>query len=182
MGSLNNGLPITQSTNIRGHYHRGNALVEFNSTTDTQSVISNSGVDDRSNYAQPFGVSLEYDHDGRTFLSGLPLSSRELQFNSAATGILFLDKGKFANSSGNFQHVVTRAIGGTHVSVTDRQAVGSSAPMESISERKVFFISSDREKTSNFADWTIFNSSGVPVGAAAGITDTDVTPNATFDA
>ncbi len=54
-------------------------------------------------------------------------------------------------------------------------------PMETITERKVFFIDSDRGKVSGFADWTIFSASGIAVGTSEGTTDTDITPNATFD-
>ena len=93
---------------------------------------------------------------------------------------------------------MTRKFSGVHVSISHREAVlqqnktplqiasgvlGADAigPMETVTERKVFYIESDRGKSSNFADWTIFNSSGIPVGANDGTTDTDISPNATFN-
>jgi hypothetical protein len=39
--------------------------------------------------------------------------------------------------------------------------------MRTVTERKIFFPS----------DWNIFNASGAAVGAAAGTTDTDITPS-----
>jgi hypothetical protein len=114
---------------------------------------------------------------------------------------LSVEREKFtadASSSGNLLHHVTRKISGIHVSVSKREAIlqqnktaiqiasgvlGSNAigPMETITERKAFFLDSDRDKTSGLAAWTIFSASGVPVGEAEGTTDTDITPNATFD-
>ena len=99
-----------------------------------------------------------------------------------------------ATASGNLQHIVARAMG-IHTSISSREAVsgprtvaesglvGGDAlgPMQTITERKVFFLDSDTDKTSGFADWQIFDGSGCPVGTQNGITDTDVAPGATFD-
>lgn len=95
-----------------------------------------------------------------------------------------------ATASGNLEHDVTRNIAGIHVSVSHRESllqqnktgaqIASGVPgdiMQSITERKIFFLDSDRNKTSGFSDLTIFNAGGEAVGGAAGTTDTDVTPN-----
>jgi hypothetical protein len=99
---------------------------------------------------------------------------------------------------GNLEYDVTRKISGIHTSVSHRESVlrqnktalqiasgilGADAlgPMETVTERKIFFLETDRNKSSNFANWTIFNSSGIPVGASEGTTDIDISPNATFN-
>lgn len=140
-----------------------------------------------------------YKHLGayinETSITGVPLN------NSIENTSISVEREKFtadATASGNLEHDVTRKISGIHTSVSHREAVlqqnktglqiasgvlGADAlgPMETVTERKVFFLESDRNKSSNFAAWTIFNSSGIPVGAADGTTDTDISPNATFD-
>jgi hypothetical protein len=103
-----------------------------------------------------------------------------------------------ATASGNLEHDVTRKISGIHVSVSHREAVleqnktpiqaatgvlsaDALGPMETVTERKIFFLDSDRGKKAGFADWNIFDAAGTAVSAASGTTDTDITPNATFD-
>ena len=95
---------------------------------------------------------------------------RELQHHSSGNLIRSLEFDKFTNDSGNLSHVVTRAMG-IHTSITDKESPNSSlGPMVARTERKVF---SD--------GWQIFDGSGCPVSTASGITDTDVSPEPTFE-
>ncbi|TFH25938.1 hypothetical protein E4G67_00025 [Candidatus Bathyarchaeota archaeon] len=182
MGSLTpGGQPINQSTNLLRHSHNGNFVRESNTKTDTESTpISNSGVIRMANYSFPFGLEFQ-SSPSRDFISGLALVDRELQYNTLASGIRKLEFDKFANDSGNLQHVVTRAMG-IHTSITDKESPNSAlGPMAARTERKVFFLDSDTDKTSGFADWTIFDGSGCPVGTVDGVTDIDVSPEPTFN-
>jgi hypothetical protein len=121
-----------------------------------------------------------------TTVASLPISVEREKFTADAT------------SSGNLLHAVTRKLSGISVGVSSREAIlhqnktaeqvasgvlGGDAlgPMETVTARKVFFLDSDREKTSGLAAWKIFSASGVPVGETNGVTDIDITPNATFD-
>ena len=139
----------------------------------------------------------KYRHQG-SFIS---LASITGASSTVANTSQTVERQKFtagASSSGNLEHDVTRKFSGIHVSVSHREAVlqqnktatqiasgvlsaNALGPMETITERKVFFIESDRGKSSSFADWTIYSASGVPVGENDGTTDTDITPNATYD-
>lgn len=140
-----------------------------------------------------------YRHTGRliseTSISGVPLNNTIVNTSTSAEREKFTADG---SSGGNLEHDVTRKISGIHTSVSHREAVlqqnktglqiasgvlGANAlgPMTTVTERKVFFIESDRGKSNNFADWTIFNSSGIPVGAGDGTTDVDISPDATFN-
>lgn len=182
MGSLTpGGQPITQSTNTLRHSHNGNFVRESNTLTDiTAANISNSGVTRITNFPFPFGVEFA-SSPSRVFVSGIPLEKRELEHNALASGIRSLEFDKFVNNSGNLKHVVTRAMG-IHTSVTDRESPNSAlGPMVARTERKVFFLDSDTDKTSGFADWEIFDGSGVAGVVASGITDIDVSPAPTFD-
>lgn len=184
MGSLTpGGLPITQATNVLRHSHNSNYVRQSDITDDSETRISNSGVVRIKNLPRPHGVSFE-PGEQRVFVSGLQLNRRELEWNPVANtsnGIRNLEFNKFINSSGNLQHIVTRAMG-IHVSITDKESPNvASGPMVARTERKVFFIDSDRGKSSGFAKWQIFDASGCPVGTTQGITEVDVTPEPTFD-
>jgi len=184
MGSLTpGGLPITQANNRIRHSHRGNFVKRSNTVADTGVVVSNSGVIKKENYEFPHGREFALSPD-RAFISGLPLDARELMWNAAAvtsSGIRSLELNKFANDSGNLQHVVTRAMG-IHTSVMDRESSNAACcPMVARTERKTFFLDSDRNKTSGLAAWQIFDASGCPVGTNLGVTDTDVSPEPTYD-
>jgi len=170
MGSLTpSGQPITKATNVLRHSHNGNYVRQSNTSLDTKSTISNSGVTSLANLGQPFGVEFQ-PAGSRSLISGVPLIRRELSLNPLASGIVDLEFNKFANDSGNLQHVVTRAMG-LHTSVQDRESPNSSlGPMTARTERKVFSTA-----------WTIFDGSGNPVGTATGTTDTDVSPAPTYD-
>jgi hypothetical protein len=82
---------------------------------------------------------------------------------------------------GNLSWQYTRKIHGEHTSVSELEARDALGPAETITERKIFFLPSDRGETSGFADWNIFDNIGEAVGATPGTTDTDVTPSGTFD-
>lgn len=181
MGSLNNGSVITQSGNVLRISHYGNYLRRTNTTTDTEIVrIENSGTIDRGNYAQPFGVVLEHDDDGRTLVSGIPRNRIDLQLTAAGSGIEGLGKLVYLNSSGYLSNQVTRAMG-IHMSVSHLQADSPHDVMRTVQERKVFFIDSDRGLTTGHADWTIFNATGLAVGTVGGTTDMDSLPDATWN-
>ncbi len=181
MGSLSiGGQPLTKAENVLRHSHNGNFVIENDTSTDTQTNIATSGTIDLTNLGTPFGLEFQ-PSASRTLISGIPLSSRELQFNPLASGIRSLEFDKFTNDSGNLAHVVTRAMG-IHTSVQDRESPNSSlGPMVARTERKVFFLDSDIGKASGLAAWTIFDGSGIAVGTVDGITDTDISPAPTFD-
>jgi hypothetical protein len=170
MGSLSpSGLPLIKASNVLRHSHNGNFVRENDTSTDAQSTISNSGVIRTTNLGEPFGLEFQ-PSTSRAFLSGLPLDRRELIHNPSATGILRLEFDKFANDSGNLAHVVTRAMG-IHTSIQDRESPNSAlGPMVTRTERKAFNDG-----------WQIFDGSGCPVGTASGITDTDVSPEPTYE-
>lgn len=85
-----------------------------------------------------------------------------------------------ATSSGLLTWENTRAEG-IHTSVTRIRARDALGPAIPFSERKVFFVDADRQKSQGFADWNIFNAAGDAVGTTTGTTDTDVTPSGTWN-
>jgi len=174
MGSLNNGQPILKTNNVLRVHHQGDLLKLGNTKLDTNSIIVNSGVV-RSIGESTLGVVWQPDNTVSVTLSGLSLEKRNAD-NS-------VEREKFTVTglpSGNLLHVVTRKITGEHTSVSNREATNTLAPMETVTEKKVFFVDSDRAKSTGFSDWTIFDSSGDAVGETLGTTDTDITPAATF--
>lgn len=182
MGSLSSsGMPLVKASNVLRHSHNGNFVRQSNTSNDNSIVvISNSGVIDTKNYTQPFGLEFA-SSQGRTFIQGLPLGQRELAHHPSGDAIRSLEFDKFANDSGNLSHVVTRAMG-IHTSITDKESPNSAlGPMVARTERKVFFLDSDVGKASGLANWQIFDGSGCPVGTASGITNTDVSPEPTYD-
>lgn len=184
MGSLNNGQIITQSTNTCRVHHQGNLLRKTTTDTDTGSTISNSGVI-RSIGEDLIGVI--FQPGGTAETQGM--SSAERNADNSVEREKFTADG---TASGNLEHDVTRKIDGTFVSVSHREAIlaqnrlpsqsgqllGADAlgPMQTITERKVFWLDSDRGKDSGFEDWNIFDANGDAVGSN-GVTDTDITPN-----
>jgi len=174
MGSLNNGQPILKTNNVLRVHHQGDLLKLGNTELDTNSVISTSGVI-RLTGSNTLGVAWQPNNTASVTLSGLSPAQRNAD-NS-------VEREKFTVTglpSGNLLHVATRKIDGIHSSVSDREATNTLAPYETVTERKIFFIESDRNKSSSLADWTIFDSSGDAVGEELGTTDTDITPAATF--
>jgi len=171
MGSLSSsGMPLTKASNVLRHSHNGNFVRQSNTSDDNSVVIiSNSGTIDTKNYDRPFGLEFA-PSASRVFIEGLPLDRRELQHHPSGDLIRSLELNKFANDSGNLSHVVTRAMG-IHTSITDKESPNSAlGPMVARTERKAFN-----------AGWQIFDGSGCPVGTASGITDTDVSPEPTYD-
>lgn len=144
-------------------------------------------------------IDVRYKHIGNvlyeTSITGVPLNNQILTTSQS------VEREKFtadSTSSGNLEHDVTRKISGIHTSVSHREAIlqqnktplqiasgvlsaNTLGPMETVTERKIFFLDSDRGLTSGFADWTIFSASGIPVTAASGTTDIDISPNATYN-
>jgi len=181
MGSLTpGGLPITKANNVLRHSHNGNFVLENDTSTDTQSTISNSGTIRTTNLGEPFGLEFQ-PSPSRVLISGLPLDRRELIYHPDPSGIRTLEFDKFTNDSGNLAHVVSRAMG-IHTSIQDRESPNSAlGPMVGRTERKVFFLDSDTGKTTGLAAWQIFDGSGCPVGTASGITDIDISPAPIYD-
>ncbi len=89
---------------------------------------------------------------------------------------------KFIDGSGSLEHVVARGMG-IHTSISNRAVEASGTAlghMRTKTERKVFYIDGDRNLApADQADWTIYDAGGIPVGEAAGTSDTDVTPHDT---
>ena len=83
--------------------------------------------------------------------------------------------------AGNLGWEYTRTFSGEHTSVSALETKGSLGPAETVTERKVFFLPSDRGETTGLAAWTIFDATGEAVGASTGVTDTDITPSGSFD-
>lgn len=185
MGSLNNGQPITQSNNLLRIHHQGKLLRQTNTLSDVSTTVVSSGVIRTTNLGL---TGVAFQPGGDAHLEGLSLVERNAD-NSVERAKFTAD----ATESGNLEHDVTRKIDGVHVSVSHREAIlaqnrlpsqsgqlsGGDAlgPMQTISERKIFYLESDRGKSSGFEDWTIFDSSGDAVGQNSGTTDTDITPN-----
>ena len=174
MGSLNNGQPILKTNNVLRVHHQGDLLKLGNTQLDTNVVIVNSGTI-RDIGSDILGVAWQPNNTVSVTLSGLSAPARNAD-NS-------VEREKFTVTglpSGNLLHVATRKIAGIHTSVSSREATNTLAPYETVTERKIFYIDSDRTKSSGFADWTIFDNSGDAVGATLGTTDTDINPAATF--
>ncbi len=85
------------------------------------------------------------------------------------------------STSGNLGWEYTRKFSGIHTSVSSLEARGTLGPAETVTERKIFFLPTDRNLSSGFADWTVFDSTGEATGATSGTTDTDITPSGTFN-
>lgn len=162
MGSLNNGQPILKTENILRVHHQGEYLKRTDTSQDSGIVISNSGTV-RSIGENTLGVAWQPENIPSVTMSGLSLEKRRAD-NS-------VEREKFTVTglpSGNLEHIATRRID-IHTSISSREATNTLAPMETVTERKVFE-----------EGWTIFDGSGNAVGAGNGITDTDIDPAATF--
>jgi hypothetical protein len=174
MGSLNNGQPILQTNNLLRVHHQGTLLKLGNTQTDLNTVIANSGTI-RDIGSDTLGVAWQPNNTVSVTLSGLSAPARDAD-NS-------VEREKFTVTglpSGNLLHIATRKIAGIHTSVSSREATSTLAPYETVTERKIFFVDSDRTLSSGLADWTIFDNSGGAAGATTGVTDIDITPAATF--
>lgn len=166
MGSRNlDGSIITQSTNvIRVHSQANTVKLRDTSTNlETSSVVS-SGIDNTT----PLGAIVRFAPADMTLVERNADHSIEYE--------------KFIDSSGSLEHIVSRGMG-IHTSISMRavEASGTSlGPMNTKTERKVFFIDNDRNlAAANQGDWTIYDAGGNAVGEAAGTTDVDITPHDT---
>lgn len=162
MGSLNNGQPILKQTNIYRMHHQGEFLKKTNTELDSGVVVSNSGVV-RLTGQDTLGVAWQPNNTPSVTLSGLAPDRRNAD-NS-------VEREKFTVTglpSGNLEHVSTRRID-IHTSISNREAVNTLAPYETVTEKKVFDTG-----------WTIFDGSGNAVGATDGTSDIDIMPAATF--
>lgn len=185
MGSLNNGQQIIQSTNTCRIHHQGTLLRKTTTNNDVGRTIVSSGVIRDTNIGL---VGVIFQPGGTAKTQGL--SSAERNANNSVEREKFTADG---TAAGNLEHNVVRKIDGAHVSVSNREAilqqnrlpsqsgsifVGGDAlgPMQTITERKIFWLESDRGKSTGFEDWTIFDANGDAVGSN-GTTDTDITPN-----
>jgi hypothetical protein len=191
MGSLNfDGTPKLQLANNLSIRHQGDFLTRASSDDDTlvtdAESISNSGV------VRSIGdglVGVVWQPGGTDKTQGL--SAAERGADNSVERQKFTANGQEA---GNLQQNVTRKISGIHTSVSNRQAIvnpvsaqasglaGGDAlgAMQSITERKVFFIPADRGidgQPPSFSDWQIYDSAGNAVGADDGVSDVDITPN-----
>jgi len=166
MGSRDiSGNIITQSGNLIRVHSQGNSIKVRNTFDDTLIYsVASTGIDNTTAISGAF----------RFGPSSMSLAEQTVDHS--------VEYAKFLNASGNLGHVVTRAEG-IHTSVSSRGVANSGTslgPMVTETERKVFFIDNDRNlAAASQADWTIFSSSGVPVGSSDGVTDTDVSPNVT---
>jgi hypothetical protein len=151
-----------------------NRIKVSNYSTDlVTSTIPSSGVIRTANV---FGT---IHAPGGSATSGLTLEQRQAD-NSVEIQKYTVD----ATTSGNLQWHYTRHMG-IHTSVqpfrspptASSHLVGSGTT----NERKIFWTDRDRVRASGFDDWAIFDATGKAVGEADGTTDTDSTPQATFN-
>lgn len=113
-----------------------------------------------------------------TFTSGILPRTRRTADNSVEIEKYTVD----GTTSGDLSWQAVRAIDGIHCSVSEKQQAPSSPnASRTVTEEKIFFLASDRNKSSGFADWNIFSVYGEPVTATSGTTRIDVTPSGTFN-
>lgn len=166
MGSRNlDGSIITQDANITRVHSQANTVKLRDTSTKLETAsIASSGIDNTT----PLGAVVRFAPDDMTLVE--------------RTADHTIEYGKFIDSGGNLEHVVTRGMG-IHTSVSMRavEASGTSlAPMGTKTERKVFFIDNDRNlAAASQSDWTIYDAGGIPIGEATGTTDVDSTPHDT---
>lgn len=186
MGSLNiDGTPKLQPKITCAIRHHGDFLVKSRTERDERvRNIASSGV-----------VRTDFDSRGIAWQAGGTLETAGLTLDERRADNT-VEREKFTHNlapDGNLQQHVTRAQG-VHTSISDRQAisdpvaagnsglVGGDAlgPMQTITERKVFFLDHDRAadgQPNALSAWKIFDNTGEAVGAETGTTDVDKTPN-----
>lgn len=182
MGSLDGGVPITQPTNKLRLHHQGNFIQKNDTKTDSkvESIPSTGHIslDFKGDILglDTIGVVFTPISDDNVHTSGLSLVAR--------TSSTSVEREKYTTTgvaSGDLTWEYTRKIDGIQTSVsTVNQPMSANAP-ETVTERKLFFLDSDRGKTSGLSAWKVFDADGFAVGATTGITDIDVSPAATFD-
>ena len=176
MGSLSaSGTPLVQSTNTVRFAHQSRFLYKSDTALDTTTTVASSGTIRTNPY--PTGVLFHPNKAGWAApdTSGIPLARREI---AAPSG----EFDKHSVAVGVLTHDVTRAMG-IHTSVSHRGASGTLGPNVTLTERKVFFLDSDRvvtETSGTFSDWTVFTATGEDVNTATGTTDVDVAPTGIF--
>lgn len=168
MGSLRNNLPIAQDSKVVKHLGNLVRVSTVNNDTEIENIANSGTIRDFNSFGIVFGGS-------GTFTSGLTLT--QMTADNSVDRQLFTENGL---ASGYLSWEYTRGVDGIQTSVSTVRANSSIGPSVSYTERKVFFIESDRAKSSGLADWNIFTA-GEPVGAALGTTDTDTTPSGTWD-
>lgn len=190
MGSLNSdGTLKLQTANKQSIRHQGDFLTRQSSDdkvlATNAEVIANSGII----RTQFDSRGVIWQAGGTVATSGLPMSARDAD-NS-------VERQKFTHNSqadGNLQQHVTRKNTGIHVSISDRQAIvnpivasgsgliGGDAlgPMQTINERKIFFIANDRASDGQVpvaaSGWNIYDVNGNAV-SATGVTNTTYQAN-----
>lgn len=176
MGSLNpDGSPILKLNNTSTHRHLGHIIKERRSEDDA--LVSTASVTGEIRFTNIDMIGVAHQPDNAfAFTSGLSLQKR-LADNSVEVEKYTVD----GSTSGNLGWQYTRQIDGIHTSVSEVESppTAPSAPV-TVTERKIFYTDDDRGRSSGFDDWEIFDASGVAVGATIGVTDTDITPAATF--
>jgi len=179
MGSLSpSGTVLNQSTNVLRFAHNGNFLIKNNTKQKTDTTVANSGTI-RTIGSGLTGVMFHPVGYTTTHISGMTLQERTTNITSVNLDVFLANGTASGVPSGSLGYDVTRAEG-IHTSVSHRAASGALGPMETFSERKVFFLDSDIGKSSGLADWTIYDLNGVAVGASAGVTDTKITPTGVY--
>lgn len=167
MGSLNNGRPISQTSKVVRHTAESVVISDY--VTDTK-LAEKTNVGTTVNSIYPVW-GMAFAASG-TFTSGVPIAGQ-----TAFTSVnrqLFTEN---SLASGYLTWQITRQIDGIHNSVSKIRTVSSLGGPQTLSERKIFYIDTDRTKSSGFADWTIFDANGNAVGPTLGTTDTDITPS-----
>ncbi len=168
MGSLRNNLPIGQDKKVVKHLGNLIRVSTVDNDVEIENIANSGTIRDFNSFGMVFGGS-------GTFTSGLTLT--QMTADNSVNRELFTENGL---ASGYLSWEYTRAVDGIQVAVSTDRANSSLGPSVPYTERKIFFIETDRVKSSGFADWNIFTA-GEPVGAALGTTDTDVTPSGTWD-
>lgn len=191
MGSLNfDGTAKLQVANKLSIRHQGDFLTRQSS--DDKTLASNAETVASSGVIRTTGedlVGVVWQPGGTNETQGLSKDERDAD-NS-------VERQKFTangEEAGNLQQNVTRKISGIHVSVSNRQAIVNSVAaqasglaggdalgaMQTITERKVFFVDGDRAVDSQPvtpSTWSIYDGAGNAVGADDGTSEIDITPN-----
>lgn len=172
MGSLNyNGSHLGKD--YYSTRNIGNNVKVGDSNSD--SIVTNVSNDGTTRTVGSGTTGVVFTPQSTNLISGMSQSERNAD-NS-------VEREKFTSTglaSGVLKIVRTRQIDGIQTSVSTLEAVSSLGPAIVTSERKIFFLPTDRVLSSGFADWTIFDNLGVAVGAGVGTTDIDISPAATF--
>lgn len=169
MGSLRNNLPIVQDKKVVKHLGNLIRVSTVDNDVEIENIANSGTIRDFNSWGTVFGAS-------GTFTSGLTMV--QMTADNSVNRQLFTENGL---ASGYLSWEYARGIDGIQTSVSTVRAVSSLGPSVTHTERKIFFLDTDRTKSSGFADWNIFSAAGEPVGASTGTTDTDIAPSGTWD-